>query len=78
MGRLRAALLAALAAALPVLASNLHGWLHTVLAAAIGSIAAAAALSSKKILQCGNSAPKTCRQPWHTPMQAAHSSLSFL
>jgi hypothetical protein len=36
----RAALLAALAAALPVLAGQVHGWLLTILAFAIGAVAA--------------------------------------
>lgn len=54
MERWRTAVLAALAAALPVLASGLHGWLHPALAAASGSVAAAAALSSKKTLPASN------------------------
>lgn len=48
MHRWRATVLAALAAVLPVLASDLHGWPHVLLAAAIGSVAAAVALPSKK------------------------------
>jgi hypothetical protein len=46
MGRRRAAVLVALAAALPILADDLHGWIHAVLAVAIGLVAAA--LPSKK------------------------------
>lgn len=42
MERWRAAALAALAAALPILASDLHGWPHALLAVATGSVAALA------------------------------------
>lgn len=47
MERWRTAIVAALAAMLPVLASGLHGWVHALFAAAIGAVAVAA-LPSKK------------------------------
>lgn len=50
MERWRAAVLAALAAALPILADGLHGWLHFAFAVAVGFVAAAVALPSKSLL----------------------------
>ena len=51
MNRWRAMMLAALAAALPVLAGDLHGWLLAVLAAATGSVAALTLPFKKKYFQ---------------------------
>ena len=48
MRRLRAAVLAALSAALPILASGLHGWFLAGLAVTAGFIASLA-LTSKKM-----------------------------
>lgn len=47
MDRWRATVLAALAAALPILASELNGWLLAMLAVSAGSVAAALALLQK-------------------------------
>lgn len=53
MERWRAAVLAALTAALPVLASDLHGWLHALLAGAIGSVAVLALAQKKFSMHSG-------------------------
>lgn len=51
MNRWRAMVLAALTAALPILAGDLHGWLLTVLAIAAGSVAALT-LPFKNLSKC--------------------------